>query len=141
MNRYIAIAIAFVVALVGGLAVAQGSGIVHIDRTPRAMQGGFYSGVSGTLSSGNRVTNMLATTVDWNFASGTIVCTESRPVTVTGASVGDVCVVGQPAAPQANSVFTCYVSAADTAYLRHCPVGSAADPGDAGYSLRIISAQ
>lgn len=140
MKRFV-LAGVFLMALVAGLAVAQAPGIISIDRTPRAMQAGFYSGVSGTLSSSNRVTNMLATTVDWNFATGTIVCTESRPVTVTGASVGDVCVVGQPAAPQANSVFTCYVSAADTAYLRHCPVGTAADPGDAGYSLRIISAQ
>lgn len=140
MNRAI-IAAAFVLALIAGLAGAQGAGIIHIDRTPRAMQGGFYSGVSGTLSTSNRVTNMLATTVDWNFASSTIVCTDSRPITITGATVGDVCIVGQPASPAANSAFTCYVSAADTAYLRHCAVGTAADPADAGYSLRVISAQ
>lgn len=139
MNRRTHV-LAFLVALVAGVAVAQ-----NVDNFVRHMKGGWQSGTYGVRSSTHKVTNALAGSIDYDFASATIVCNDSPAITVTGAAVGDPCFVGL-ATPTggtftANSNFTCYVSEANTVLVRHCPAGTAANPADAGYNVRIISNQ
>lgn len=97
--------------------------------------------VGTTPAAGNDVTKLLGATTDYDFANTTIVCNDSTGVTMTGASVGDPCVVGLAAPIAANSTFSCHVTAANTAVVRHCPAGTAINPADAGFYLRVISSQ
>jgi hypothetical protein len=89
----------------------------------------------------NRITRSLAGSATIDFVAGTIICTDSAAITVTGARTGDACDVGLPAAPAANSSFTCFVSASDAVKVRHCPAGTAIDPASAVYNVRITSNQ
>lgn len=132
------------VALLGLVVMAATPNV--IDNVQRIMKGGFQAGPATTLArTQNKVTAMLTADVDYDFASSTIVCTDTPAVTVTGAKVGDPCFVGIGPADGGtqvltnNSVFTCFVDSDGTAKLRHCAVGTAANPADAGYQLRIIS--
>lgn len=140
MKRASVVKIAAVLALCVGVALAQ-SNVINMDFSPRGMQAGFFSGRSGLLSSSNRVTNMLSGSITHDFASQTITCADSANITVTGAQVGDPCFVGPPAAPVANTQYTCYVSAADTVVVRFCPAGTAANPANVEYKVRVISNQ
>lgn len=113
-----------------------------IDEVARVMNGGFFVHQRAIPNaSANKVTRMLGGSATIDFVAGTIICTDSTAITVTGALVGDACFVGGPAAPQANSTFTCYVSATDNVKVRHCPVGTAADPASATYYVRVVSSQ
>ena len=87
------------------------------------------------------ITRTLGASAVIDFASSTIVCTDSSAITVTGALAGDPCFVGPPAAIANNSSFTCYVSAADAVKVRHCPAGTAIDPASATYFVRVVSGQ
>lgn len=119
-----------------------------IDQTARWVKGGLYVG-SSTASSldKNRISNAITVDVDYDFASATIVCNDTPAQTATGAKKGDPCFVG--VGPRdggvqivtANSTFGCFSDADNTAKLRHCAVGTAANPADAGYVLRFISSQ
>lgn len=101
----------------------------------------------GTATESNSVTRAIVVDVDYDFASATIVCNDTPSQTATGVKKGDPCFVG--VGPRdggvqvttANSVFDCYSDADNTAKLRHCAVGTAANPADAGYTLRFISSQ
>lgn len=99
----------------------------------------------GNNSDSNAIDNSQVVDVDYDFASGTIICTDTPATTATGVKAGDPCFVGigpRDGGTQivtANSVFSCFSDAVDTVKLRHCPVGTAANPVDAGYTLRIIS--
>ena len=128
------------VLFLAGFALAQGN-TVNMDFSPRGLVAGFYSGRAGLASSTHRVTNMLAGSITHDFASSTITCLDSSAITVTGAAVGDPCIVGPPAAPIANSSYSCYVSAADTVLVRFCPAGTAANPANVEYKVRVISNQ
>lgn len=58
---------------------------------------------------------------------------------ITGAAVGDVCVLGLPAAPTANLSFDCYFSAANTAQIRACnPTAGGINPASGAYSVRSL---
>lgn len=100
----------------------------------------------GSNSDGDAIDKSLVADMDYDFASATIVCNDTPAQTVTGVRVGDTCVVGVgprdggTAIFTDNSVFTAFVSAADAVKLRHCPVGTAANPVDAGYVVRCFSA-
>lgn len=110
----------------------------------RWIRGGLYvmpQSISAQLTTTNSVTRMLAGSATIDFASGSIVCTDSAGITITGAQAGDPCFVGPPAAIANNSSFTCYVSAADTVKVRHCPAGTSIDPASATYNVRVISNQ
>lgn len=102
---------------------------------------GIFVGTTAPAVAGNKVTKMLGNSATIDFVSGTIVCTDSAAITVTGAVAGDPCFVGAPTTAAANSTFTCYVSAADAVKVRHCPAGSAIDPASATYFVRVISSQ
>lgn len=92
-------------------------------------------------SSSNKVTRILQSAYTIDFATATITCNDSAGQTLTGAKVGDTCIVGPPAAAQANASFTCRVSAADTVIIRYCAAGTAADPASASYAVTVISNQ
>lgn len=140
---------AIVLALLGGflgfLALGPGAASAvtpaSIDFAPRLMQSGFYSGASGALSDSNRVTNVLAGSITYDFASATITCLDSTAITVTGAAVGDPCFVGIDAAGAAavNASFSCY-SAANAVYVRFCPAGTASNPASTVFKVRVIAA-
>jgi hypothetical protein len=89
----------------------------------------------------NRVTRILGAAYTIDFATATITCNDSAGQTLTGAKVGDTCIVGPPAAAQANASFTCRVSATDTVIVRYCAAGTAADPASASYAVTVISNQ
>lgn len=95
----------------------------------------------GNATETNAITKTLSGSAVIDFASATITCSDSSAITVTGATIGDACAVGTPAAATANSDFSCYVSAANTVLVRHCPAGTAADPASATYYVRLFSAQ
>lgn len=108
----------------------------NLDRTVRRMWGGAQIGQSGTA-----IADSYAATATLDIASITsVTCLDTAlGSNVTGAAVGDVCVLGLPAAPTANVAFSCFVSAADTVKIRACnPTGSAVDPASASYSVRVF---
>lgn len=132
--------------LLGGIAWA--ATIVPVQ-VPQWFKAGIYIGATPSVAtaSTNRISTTVTADVDYDFANGTIVCTDSWAVTATGAKVGDTCFVGvgpRDGGAQIvtdNSLFFGFVSAADTVKVRHCPVGTAANPADAGYVVRCFSNQ
>lgn len=134
--------VAIVGLLMAGLAMAAVSTIGNIDQTARWMKSGFFVGTGSQASTAsNQVTRVLGASAVIDFASSTIVCTDSSAISVPGAVAGDACSVGAPAAIAANSTFSCYVSATDNVKVRHCPAGTAIDPASATYFVRVISGQ
>lgn len=99
----------------------------------------------GTPTEANAIGNSIVADIDYDFASSTIVCTDSTPKTATGVNKGDPCFVGigprdgGTAIDTANSVFLGIATADDTVLVRHCAVGTAANPADAGYTVRCFS--
>lgn len=137
--------------LAGVLAVALPALAIQqldLNLSPRlqATTGGLLLGPLSIFNSdsqinASRMTRSLGGSATIDFVSGTITCSDSTAITVAGARVGDTCHVGTPASPQANSTFTCYVSASNAVKVRHCPAGTAADPASATYYVRVISSQ
>lgn len=128
--------------------------VEKVDRAgslyPLFFDRGFYVGPRSpdpTSTTANKVTRMLSTSATIDVATVTAACNDSAGQTITGAQVGDPCFVGMPttltgAGTGLSATFTCYVSAANTVVLRHCPVGVAADdPASATYFFRVISQQ
>lgn len=103
----------------------------------------YFGPVLGTNSvinsTANAVTAIRAGAFTIDFASSTITCVDSGSQTLTGAQVGDICLVTPPAGVVANAIFQCRVSAADTIIVRFCPVGTAADPLSGAFQVRAIS--
>lgn len=135
--------------LIGVAAIAWAAPGPIIDVMPRWEKAGLFIGPTATVATAakNKITATVTADVDYDFPSATIVCNDSTAVTATGAKLGDPCFVGigpRDGGAQivtANSVFTAYVDAADSVKLRHCAVGTAANPADAGYVVRCISSQ
>lgn len=127
-------------ALVAGVAFAGLN--YNIDNIARWVKGGLYvmpASISAQVVAANGVTRMLGGSTTFDFPSNSILCADATGLTVTGAQLGDPCFVGAPAALAANSSFTCYVSAANTVVVRHCPVGTVVDPASALYFIRVVS--
>lgn len=126
------------VLLLAGLAIAGPT----VQRDRFAFLGGIAIGNDTAV---NRLDNTVTADVDYDFPNTTIVCNDSWAVTATGARIGDTCSVsigprdGGTQIVTDNSLFLPYVSASNTVKLRHCPVGTAADPVDAGYVVRCFS--
>lgn len=99
----------------------------------------------GNATESNAIAQSVVADVDYDFASGTIICTDSWAVTATGVNKGDPCFVGigprdgGTAIVTGNSVFQAIATADNEVKVRHCPVGTAADPADAGYVVRCLS--
>lgn len=146
----------FALALLAVSAFAVTEPIVELvsSTRPTWFQSGLYIAPASSFplsTTANKVTKMLGGSIDYDFATSTTTCLESPAVTVTGAAVGDPCFVGFPlivagggTADGGNGLqatFQCRVSAANTVLVRHCAVGTADDPPDAGYNVRVISNQ
>lgn len=119
--------------------------LVAVAAVPTTVQRGkwsFMAGVGiGSDVSTNRISKALAGSGTIDFASQTITC-NTGTVTVTGAVANDVCFVSPgTTGGAANSSFSCYVSAADTVTVKHCPAGTASDPASQTYYVRVFSAQ
>lgn len=101
----------------------------------------------GSTNESNAIARSVVADIDYDFASATIVCNDSASVTATGVKIGDPCFVGigprdgGTAIVTANSVFMGIATADNTVVVRHCPVGTAANPVDAGYVVRCVSSQ
>ena len=116
---------------------------------PQWFKAGIALGPTGSVatSNANRITTTVTADIDYDFASATIVCNDSWNGTATGVKKGDPCFVGigprdgGSAIVTANSVFMAIATADDTVVVRHCPVGTAANPADAGDVVRCISNQ
>lgn len=60
-------------------------------------------------------------------------------ITVTGAAIGDECLMSLPAVPSSGLAFFCYVSAADTVKVRACNASAGSlTPPSGTYSVRIF---
>lgn len=75
-----------------------------------------------------------------DFASTlTLASTDSTAITVTGAAVGDPVIVGGPAAPDAKTAYTAYVSAADSVKVRFNNYSaSSVDPASATFYVKVL---
>lgn len=137
--------IALFLVLVSTIALAAAGTITGISEGAQWFKSGFFVGpAASTTTAANRIDNVLAGSITFDFASVTITCEDSTGITVTGAAVNDPCFVGPPttisgAGTGLHSSFTCYVSAADTVKVRHCAAGTADNPASATYTVRVIS--
>lgn len=106
------------------------------------VQSKLWVGSNSTLTSANAITKSLGASQSLDFGGVTDACENSADITVTGAAVGDACVVGPPATlPSTNSWVFCYVSAASTVKVRHCAHGASGNPSAATYYVRVFSSQ
>lgn len=140
---HIAAALFAVTLIWGGWAssVAEAQTIGSIDNTPRYFKAGWYGG-NGIVNSANVVTNVYAASATIDFANTTIQCADSSAIAVVGAQVGDPCFVGIDSATvnAAHSSFTCY-ALANEVKVRHCPAGTATNPAEAIFRVRVISSR
>lgn len=101
-------------------------------------------------SAGARITTSYTGARSWDFAAigaGAINCEDSTAITVTGAALGDACLVSTMfgmdggATQSIEASFSCYVSAANAAKVRACAFRADAgtlDLPDAGYFVRTF---
>ena len=96
----------------------------------------------GSTTETNAITKALAGSKDFSAAdAGANSCITLTTVTVTGAALGDPCMVGTELASESLQPF-CRVTAADTASIYVCnPTAAPLAVADAGYDVRVISAQ
>lgn len=89
-------------------------------------------------SGGTAVTKHMTGTAVIDFAStnaGACAGWNATTATVTGAVLGDRCTVGSSVAQSAvNGIFSCTVSASDTAKFNFCSGAAAQDPASATYT-------
>lgn len=126
--------------LVAGIAYAAPS----IDKVRRDFWGGLTIGAAGIAgTAGNIIKESLGASATYDAASITATCDESSAITVTGAAVGDPCMVGVPVAAGALNVsWTCYVSAADAVKVKVCnPTAGAINPTSGTFYVRTFSSQ
>lgn len=149
MKNKFGFAVFLVVLLAAGLGLAAREARVEDYNSvyPAWFRSGFYVGpasINPPADDTNKVTRMLAGSITFDFASGTIVCEDSTGITITGAQVGDPCFVGPPETLTAGGTglhhnFTCYVSAANTVKVRACAAGTVDNPGSATFKVRVLS--
>lgn len=147
MNKNtIRIAITLALVLAGSIALGAAEPIYELVSTlrPTWFQSGIYIGPASqnpVRNTTNKITSSLTGSIAVDFDSDAGTCVDSSAITVTGAKLGDPCIVGSSIAWEANQEFSCYVSAADAVKVRFCPAGTAADPASATYNVRLLSNQ
>lgn len=95
----------------------------------------FYS----LLNNGGPVARTLAAIATLDFPSISAVGTQTLTITVPGASVNDLVVLGLPATVNAGVVFDARVSAADTVTVRAMNItASPVDPASATYEVVVL---
>jgi hypothetical protein len=74
-----------------------------------------------------------------NFGNDATQTSEDLSVTVPGAAVGDIALVAPPAAPDANTCYTAYVSAEDTVKVRFNNYsGGSVNPASGAFIVLVI---
>lgn len=143
------VALVVAVLVMGGLAWAQAN-VAIMSGIRWFPDGVFFGPRSGNAPAAAR--NALAATYEsaplaYDFAAlATGTCADSSSVTITGAALGDSCILGMNQALDATATTTvlgCRVTAANAGVVRACAVGIALDGGstdlpDAGYVLRTF---
>lgn len=152
MKKTSLVVLAVVVGLMAGVGVAQNVRQLAdiISARPQVFTQPIHIGPAVGSdkvfpSSVSRITHLIGGTVTEDFAGATAgVCKDSAAITVTGAQVGDICIVSQPAAPLADAgigaSFSCLVTAADTAKVRACYEADS-EPSSATFRVLVISNQ
>lgn len=133
--------------LVASIALAAVDPIVELVNTirPTWFQAGLYIAPKTLNPNGdtrNKITAFLGTSASQTFGALTITCADGANITLTGAKVGDACIVGVPTAQQvANISYSCFVTATNTVVVRACPAGTIATGGTGVFTVRVVSSQ
>jgi hypothetical protein len=97
--------------------------------------------LTGTVTSGALVSNILVGTATLDFPSIAGALQDDLTITVTGAAVGDSVALSLPAAPTVGISFNAFVSAANTVTVRATNTTAVAiDPASATYSVLVFNA-
>jgi len=100
------------------------------------------STLTGTVAIGGgaAIAKILSATATIDFANTAAQNDDDQTITVTGATVGSSVALGLPAAPDADSCFTAWVSAADTVTIRFNNYSSGdVDPASATYRATVTN--
>lgn len=90
-------------------------------------------------STGTTIDAVISATATLDFPSTAAQSSSDLTMTVTGAAVGDAVFLGLPAAPDANSCFTAWVSASNTVKIRFNNYSAGAiDPASAAYRAVVF---
>jgi hypothetical protein len=106
---------------------------------------GFQYGASGYVTDPQSLADKeyvdarkLTATATLDFGSSGAATVSDRTVTVTGAALGDPCVVGAPhASVTATASFWCWVSSANTVTVRFSPKATE-DPGSGSFKVSVL---
>lgn len=91
------------------------------------------------VGGGAIATRILQATATLNFPSTNAQTSSELTIAVTGAAVGDVVMLGTPAAPDADSCFTAYVSATDVVTVRFNNYSAAPiNPASGDYRVAVL---
>ena len=92
------------------------------------------------IGGGAAIAKILSATATIDFANTAAQNDDDQTITVTGATVGSSVALGLPAAPDADSCFTAWVSAADTVTIRFNNYSSGdVDPASATYRATVTN--
>lgn len=129
------------IVLLAGLAFAAGP-------TIQKVRWSFLGGLSiGSDLAPNRITNHRICDIDYDFPAATIVANDSAAASCPGVKVGDSCSAsfgprdGGVQIVTANIGLNAFSDAVNTVKVRAFPVGTAANPVDAGYVVECFSSQ
>lgn len=129
------------VLLVGGVALAS---TFVIQPMVEWFKRGIYVGATATASSAHLLTETLSTadiTHDHAETDGGT-CLVSPATTVTGAAVGDPCVIAPNAtASTLHGTWSCHVSAANAVRIKLCAGADNLDPASGAFRVRTFSNQ
>ena len=91
-------------------------------------------------SSGNAMDGVFSATATLDFGSIASNATAQLTMTVTGAAVGDVVMLGPPSTIEADLTWSAFVSAANTVAIRlHNTSGGSVDPASATWRAQVTS--
>jgi hypothetical protein len=92
------------------------------------------------INGGATITKVLTNTATLDFGNTLAQTDSDLTVTVTGAVDGDVCMVGAPnGSTQTGSIYSCWISATNTATVRFSVYGlTAKDPASGTFRVTVI---
>lgn len=122
------------VLVFASLAFAAG---LTIDPAGRWVKGSLWIGTKGTGLAQNAITQTLAVTAARDLGAVDGGCYYGS-IPLVGAQAGDACMASQTSPYLAGINPECFVSAADYVTIYSC---QSWDPPDAGFSVRVFSAQ
>ncbi len=107
-----------------------------------AVKGYVYSTGSGVVigPAGTAISHSVRGTITIDIGNVTAATCLDTSIRITGTQLGDECLVGLPAAPQANVMFSCYVPAVNFVTIHVCnPTAGDLNPGSATYNIRTLN--